>query len=658
MFLPPGPDLAWRGNYVSLPAATLKAPVEGNRTVPVEITWLRDGTPPSFSVVFNAREQRVTPITQISAVHISNIHSAVPVRLLFPDTGFEIELGSNLEGYYPVVTNGLEFIAYTPLTPSGSDGVTIQVLNFLPPPLVFGLSPGGTVAGVSRIDTIAPLAGGPINSTGTISLQMPLAIQYGGTGAITPDLAMDALAEVSGSTVGLLARDAAGNWIMQPLSAGGPPSLPVSILEGGSGATTGFLALDNFTAAGSQVGVLQRNSGGAWSLSAVGTGTITGVVSGPGLSGGGGSGVVTVGLAIPVAVASGGTGATSRLAALDNLAAASGADTGVLIRMAGGAWGLDQGALDVGMGGTGTVTNPNDAILIGSGVAAIRASAATLTAAGTLTTPVGATFGGALVVSPLSGTSDVQIRAAAGQLSQITHYDGGVLKFTIGKTNANGFVLYDNAHATPALSIDATGLVNLGESGVAGVTVGSGTDPGPNNLAVAGTIATRGATASYLIGDQGDAGLGWEMYGSGSLAAWRYGGAAQAWLDTNANLTIIGPTAVKAGGGPWIAPSSLELKSDIAAYDRGLAAVIQLEPVQYSYNGLGGMPQGQQFVGLAAEDVAPVMPEMLVPLTLGAADKAPVSTMGVDTGPLLMALVNAVKELAAQIATLQAQGKT
>ncbi len=298
MFLPPGPDLAWRGNYVSLPAATLKAPIEGNRTVPVEISWQRDGVAPSYSVVFNAREQRVTPLSQIAAVHISNIHSSVPVRLLFPDTGFEIELGPALEGYYPVVTNGLEFTAYVPLIPSGTDGVSIQVLNFLPPPLVFGSTPGGTgVAGVSHIDTAAPLTGGPITATGTVSLQTPLAIQYGGTGQATPDLALDALAETGGTTSGLLARNSAGNWVMQPLSAGGTPALPMSILNGGTGATTGFLGLDNLTAAGSQTGQLARAANGSWVLSPAGAGTITGVTPGAGIAGGGTSGNVAVALA-------------------------------------------------------------------------------------------------------------------------------------------------------------------------------------------------------------------------------------------------------------------------------------------------------------------------------------------------------------------------
>src|SRR5437764_13371384 len=104
MYLPPGPELPWRGTYGSLPAATVKAPVEGIRSVPVEIVWSRDGQAPSYTVRFNAREQRTTPLTQIAAVYVSNLHSTVPTRLLFPDTGFEIEFPIGAEGFYPVIT--------------------------------------------------------------------------------------------------------------------------------------------------------------------------------------------------------------------------------------------------------------------------------------------------------------------------------------------------------------------------------------------------------------------------------------------------------------------------------------------------------------------------------------------------------------------------
>jgi len=53
-----------------------------------------------------------------------------------------------------------------------------------------------------------------------------------------------------------------------------------------------------------------------------GTGTITGVVAGHGLTGGGASGTVTLTLVVPIAVVDGGTGAGTAAQALLNLGAA------------------------------------------------------------------------------------------------------------------------------------------------------------------------------------------------------------------------------------------------------------------------------------------------------------------------------------------------
>lgn len=320
MFLPPGAERAWRGTYASYASATLKAPVEGNRTIPVDIVWSRDGEAPSYTVRFNAREQRTSPITQIASLHVSNIHSTVPVRILFPDTGFELELGPGLEGFYPVVTNGLEFVAYTPSAPLAADGCVLQVLNFLPPPVVIGGGGGGgATVGVRQIDTGDGLAGGPIVDSGTISLITPVAITRGGTGQATPDKALDALVGVGGALTGMLVRFADGSWSVDPIPSGSGPTLPLVIGQGGTGATTGFLGLDALSAAGTQTGNLQRASNGTWSLNPGSGGTITGVTATAPLTGGGTAGNVTIAMPNPLPVANGGTGAGNAAAALATL---------------------------------------------------------------------------------------------------------------------------------------------------------------------------------------------------------------------------------------------------------------------------------------------------------------------------------------------------
>ena len=66
---------------------------------------------------------------------------------------------------------------------------------------------------------------------------------------------------------------------------------------------------------------LWERTGG--SQGTVSGGTITGVTAGPGLSGGGTTGTVTITLSIPVTIGHGGTGATTPAQALVNLGAIS-----------------------------------------------------------------------------------------------------------------------------------------------------------------------------------------------------------------------------------------------------------------------------------------------------------------------------------------------
>lgn len=168
---PPGPITAYRGNYVSLPAAMLKPPVEGNRSVPISILWTRDGTSPGNTVEFNAASQRVTPISQIAALYIDNSSNPSNVGVIFPDTNFMVTAPANSLGYYPVISNGLRFYAFNELLPQANDRTIMQVLNFLPPALAIASGPPqGASLAVTEVDTLLPIQGGPITGQGTISL--------------------------------------------------------------------------------------------------------------------------------------------------------------------------------------------------------------------------------------------------------------------------------------------------------------------------------------------------------------------------------------------------------------------------------------------------------------------------------------------------------
>jgi hypothetical protein len=135
-------------------------------------------------------------------------------------------------------------------------------------------------------------------------------------------------------------------------------------------------------------------------------------------------------------------------------------------------------------------------------------------------------------------------------------------------------------------------------------------------------------------------------------------------LDGAGNLTILGATATKPGGGSWAAPSSLAVKRNIESYTRGLDELRQLQPISYEYNGEGGtIVDGRRYVGLAAEAVAPLMPELVRDDIIrryrakdedGELDVAEHRTILLDPSALTYTLINGVCELDRRLAELEA----
>jgi hypothetical protein len=122
------------------------------------------------------------------------------------------------------------------------------------------------------------------------------------------------------------------------------------------------------------------------------------------------------------------------------------------------------------------------------------------------------------------------------------------------------------------------------------------------------------------------------------------------------NITVSG-NGYKPGGGSWVATSDARLKEAVTDYSAGLAKVMALRPVVYCYNGRGGSTRdGRRYVGLVADEVEGVMPEMVGTISelLDPGDAAPSEIKTLDTTALTFALVNCVKELAARVASLEA----
>lgn len=101
--------------------------------------------------------------------------------------------------------------------------------------------------------------------------------------------------------------------------------------------------------------------------------------------------------------------------------------------------------------------------------------------------------------------------------------------------------------------------------------------------------------------------------------------------------------------------SDVRLKKNIDVSHYGMNEVLQLEPKSYHY--INQDNQGTRHIGLMVQDVAKIMPELVVPLSQRQSAEFSTSneTMyGLKYQELIPVLINAIKELKGQVDELKA----
>jgi len=214
-----------------------------------------------------------------------------------------------------------------------------------------------------------------------------------------------------------------------------------------------------------------------------------------------------------------------------------------------------------------------------------------------------------------------------------------------------------------------------------------------------GTIACTGAYMRIQWG--GDA-AGFSIYNTGYGAHGWYNFSNQIFFDqsnadgsstythwlniTYNSMQLFGAGgAWKPGGGSWADSSDARIKNVLGNYENGLASINALRPVRYVYKG-NDIPEGtpkypeervdlrenetapfrrsphhtvaqeaKEFIGLIAQEAEPHFPE-IIGKRAGTIDGVAVDDIrSIDPGPLMFALINAVKELSAEVETLKQQ---
>jgi len=156
--------------------------------------------------------------------------------------------------------------------------------------------------------------------------------------------------------------------------------------------------------------------------------------------------------------------------------------------------------------------------------------------------------------------------------------------------------------------------------------------------------------------------------GTNNLAKWRFANEAtgaitqdnvlvlkndgKVGIGTNAPdqaLSVSGDASKSLGGGSWQFFSDERLKNIKGRFNSGLKAVMQLQPIRYEYkrDNVLGLMSGREQVGFGAQALQKIIPEAVSQNANG--------YLMVNNDPILLTMLNAIKEQQKEIAELKGQ---
>ena len=223
--------------------------------------------------------------------------------------------------------------------------------------------------------------------------------------------------------------------------------------------------------------------------------------------------------------------------------------------------------------------------------------------------------------------------------------------------NASGtFALTTDIPATPTLqqvttagaaTTNSIAITSLGDDAL---TINAGANVGVYSTTNEGT-ALYGADSA-----DGDGVYGESIYGNG-VYGWSASGYGGYFYSDNDYSLVAAGTAAKPGGGSWSDFSDSRVKENIKPYSKGLAEIILVNPINYEYNGLANTTKGIEYTGVIAQEIKDIFPETVTiyKAKLNKEDEEDTELYNFNSTALTFALINAVKELKAEIELLKSK---
>lgn len=316
---------------------------------------------------------------------------------------------------------------------------------------------------------------------------------------------------------------------------------------------------------------------------------------------------------------------------------------------------LTTGTLPVASGGTGKTTLTSNGLVVGNGTSAVTSLVGTSNgqvATWNGTAWIASAAAAAGVASFSAGTTGfTPSTAATGAVTlagTLSTGNGGTGLTTFGASNRAIYSTSSSALTAGTLPVAAggTGSTTLDGAGIVTKT-GTQTISGTKTFSAA-TRINIGSGVSPLYLGSGSNGIQWDSAASAIAVGITSGGA---WGIYSTYIESTVGDVRKPGGGSFNATSDIQVKENVVDYTKGLDELKALRPVNYNYNDvtkLGRATNYKKLTGLVAQEAEKTAFNSIV-------DTGSDGYKFIDSSELTYALINAVKELAAQVETLKAE---
>jgi hypothetical protein len=261
-----------------------------------------------------------------------------------------------------------------------------------------------------------------------------------------------------------------------------------------------------------------------------------------------------------------------------------------------------------------------------------------------------ATFANSVEIEPASGNPTLVLNKAASGISAVI----------AGQLGGNNRWLVIPGNAT-AETTNAGSDFQISRYNDAGAATNAFTISRLDGQAIIpGGVGPSAGYQMYLSGSERriefDSATPVRLFYNGTSTFLAYGGNNRFTFPSSGNLTIQGDAPAKPTAGGWVTSCDIRIKDDVRDYTRGLEEILQLRPVSYRHKAETGFDSTKIRYGMVAQECEKIMPELVTVEPNGVFGGMSMKDLRTfDPTNLTYALINAVRELADRVESLEGQ---